>query len=64
MRRVSAALRQAQARQMKLEQWSIVDAGRRQRLQDALWELVWAVESGLQGRVESAMTAARVRLEE
>jgi hypothetical protein len=64
MRRVSAALRQAQARQMKLEQWSIVDAGRRQRLQDALWELVWAVESGIQGRVESAMTAARVRLEE
>jgi len=64
MRRVSAALRQAQARQMKLEQWSIVDAGRRQRLQDALWELVWAMESNLPARIESAMKAARVRLEE
>ena len=64
MRRASAALRQAQTRQMTLEQWSIVDAGRRLRLQDALWELVWVMESNLPARIESAMKAVRVRLEE
>jgi len=60
MRRASAALRRAQARQLKLEQFSIEDAARRERLSDVLWELVRAVEGG--ANVEAALMRARRHL--
>lgn len=62
MRHASAALRRAQTRQMTLERFCIEDEARRQRLRDALWVLVWAVENG-QG-IEAALMRARLRLEE
>jgi hypothetical protein len=47
---------------MTLERFCIEDEARRQRLRDALWVLVWAVENG-QG-IEAALMRARLRLEE